>query len=205
MIIAEKKQGFVKLSHRGISGIIVSLILIAVAVVGGISIFTFMKGFISETQVTGPSIDVIEIFGYDASDSLSLTSHTGTSFVINTGSADALLADSDAFNLYVRNRGSGPVVIDSIEVYGTPYAISTVTDCVAGTVPADVTFSISSNGVLANCGQTSIASGEEVTIYVRYDDATNGDVALGRPIPVTLVTANGLEITKQLQNGAQVG
>lgn len=136
---------------------------------------------------------------------LCLTSHTGVAVAINAGAPDAILDDTDAFSLYLRNRGSGPVVVTSIEVYGTPYVISTVAACVAGTVPAIDTFSISSDGALGNCGQTSIASGEEVTIYVRYSDTTNGEVALGRPIPVTLITANGMELTKQLTNGAQVG
>ena len=205
MTYENKLEKFVKQNHRGISGIIVSLILIAVAVVGGISVFMFTQGFISDTQVTAPSIDVIEVFGYDTNDSNTLLSHTGVAVAINTGAPDAILDDTDAFSLYLRNRGSGPVVITSIEVYGTSYAISTVAACVAGTVPAINTFTVTSDGALANCGQTSIASGEEVTIYVRYAETTNGEVALGRPIPVTLVTANGMEITKQLTNGAQVG
>ena len=192
-------------SHRGIAGIIVALVLVAIAVVGGIVVFTFMQGFISETQVTGPSFDVIEIFGYDTSDDFSLTPHTGGADVgINTNAAAATLEDGDAFSLYLRNRGSGLVVIDSIKVYGTTYTISTVA-CTWGTQPADGQFSISSDGARANCGQGSIAGGEEVTIYVRYAESTNGEVALGRPIPTTLVTANGMEVTKSISNGVQVG
>ena len=201
-------KGFVKQSHRGIAGIIVTLILIAVAVVGGIAVFTFMQGFISETQVTGPSIDVVEIFGYDVSDSNDLIAHTGSIITdINVGSVDSVLGDSDAFALYLRNRGGGPVVIDKINVYGSVYTPATAaTPCLAAIPePALTEFSVSPDGTLALCGQTSIAPGEEVTIWVRYATDTNGDVALGRPIPVTVVTANGLEITKQLQNGVQVG
>ncbi len=205
MAYKNKLNKFVKHSHRGIAGIIVSLILIAVAVVGGISVFMFTQGFISDTSVSAPTIDVIEIFGYDARDSLTLYPHTGGAAInINTNVAAGTLEDSDAFSLYLRNRGSGVVIIDGIDVYGTVYAISTVA-CIAGTQPADGTFSISSDGAIANCGQTSIASGEEVTIWVRYAEATNGEVALGRPIPVTLITSNGLEVTKQLQNGVQSG
>ncbi len=198
---------FVKHSHRGIAGIIVSLILIAVAVVGGISVFMFTQGFISDTSVSAPTIDVVEIFGYDTSDATSLTTHTGAAILINAANLPAAtLTDSDAFALYVRNRGSGVVVVDSIEVYGTVYTISTVGTCTTA-VPADGTFSISTDTttLLTACGNTSLASGEEVTIYVRYDDGTNGNVALGRPIPITIVTANGMEISKQLTNGAQVG
>jgi len=202
-----KLDKFVKHSHRGIAGIIVSLILIAVAVVGGISVFMFTQGFISDTSVSAPTIDVVEIFGYDTSDALSLTTHTGAAILINSNAVAATLEDSDAFALYVRNRGSGVVVVDSIEVFGTVYTISTTGTCVADSVPADGEFSISTatDTVLTACGSTSLASGEEVTVYVRYDDGTNGNVALGRPIPVTVVTANGMEISKQLTNGAQVG
>lgn len=204
MTCENKLEKFVKQNHRGISGIIVSLILIAVAVVGGIAVFTFTQGFISDTQVTAPSIDVIEIFGYDASDSINLISHTGAIVPINSKEKDSLLVNADAFSLYIRNRGSGPVVINSIEVYGTPYTISNTVPCTTA-VPLITEFTISSDGALANCGQAFIASGEEVTVYVRYATSTNGDVALGRPIPVTVVTANGMESTKQLTNGAQAG
>jgi len=201
---------FVKHSHRGIAGIIVSLILIAVAVVGGISVFMFTQGFISDTSVSAPTIDVVEIFGYDTSDANILVPHTGATgaaYTINAASVDSILDDSDAFALYVRNRGSGTVVITSIEIYGEAYSASAAAaPCVPATpIPGLSEFSISPDGDIANCGQTSIASGEEVTIWVRYAQSTNGEVALGRPIPVTLITANGMEISKQLTNGAQVG
>lgn len=205
MTLENKLQTIVKQNHRGISGIIVSLILIAVAVVGGIAVFTFTQGFISETQVTTPSIDVIEVFGYDASDGTTLTPHTGgTAVTISTTAADSKLGNNDAFALYLRNRGSGAVVIDEIQVYGTTYTPATPVACTTA-IPAAGTFLVSGDGTLADCTLTSIASGDEVTIYVRYASTTNGDVALGRPIPVTVVTANGMESTKQLQNGAQVG
>ena len=196
-------------SHRGIAGIIVALVLVAIAVVGGIVVFTFMQGFISETQVTGPTFEVIQIFGYDTSDTNALTSHTGVSIAaINTGAPDNILDDTDAFAIYVRNSGSTTVVISEIRVYGTAYTVAAAaTACSADEtpVPAIGQYSLSSDGTLANCGQGSIAGGEEVTVYVRYAESTNGEVALGRPIPVTMVTANGLEITKSLSNGVQVG
>ena len=205
MTYENKLNKFVKHSHRGIAGIIVSLILIAVAVVGGISVFMFTQGFISDTSVAPPTIDVVEIFGYDTSDGDTLVPHTGgAAITINTGGADAILDGGDAFSIYIRNRGSGVVVLDSIEVYGTAYTVSTVTTCTT-TVPADGTFSVANNGILTNCGKTSIPSGAEVTIYIRYADTTNGDIALGRPIPITVITANGMEISKQITNGAQVG
>jgi len=202
-----KLNKFVKQSHRGIAGIIVSLILIAVAVVGGISVFMFTQGFISDTSVSAPTIDVIEIFGYDARDSSILISHTGVAIDnINTvASEDGVLGDGDAFALYLRNRGHTMITISSIEVYGTSYTISTLPDCVADTVPADGKFSISFDGALDSCGETDIVPGQEVTIYVRYDISTNGNIPLGRPIPVTVITGNGMEISKQLTNGAQAG
>jgi len=206
MAYKNKLNKFVKHSHRGIAGIIVSLILIAVAVVGGISVFMFTQGFISDTSVAPPTIDVVEIFGYDTSDGTSLIPHTGgAAIAINADAADAILDDADAFSIYLRNRGSGVVVLDSIEVYGTAYTVSTVSLCTTASVPAVGTFSIANNGALANCGKTSIPSGAEVTIYIRYADTTNGDIALGRPIPITVITANGMEISKQITNGAQVG
>ena len=207
MIYERKLAKFSKQSHRGIAGIIVSLILIAVAVVGGISVFMFTQGFISDSSVTAPTIEVIEIFGYDISDTMSVIAHTGAiiSGINPGGSVDGVLGDRDTIVLYVRNRGSTIVAIDSIEVYGTTYPGDFDDQTCDTNDPSKGDFSISSTGALIDCGQTSIAPGEEVTIYVRYADTTNGEVALGRPIPITIITANGMEISKQLTNGAQVG
>ena len=201
------RSGRLETSHRGIAGIIVALVLVAIAVVGGIVVFTFMQGFNSETQVAGPTFEVIQIFGYDASDTNALTAHTGASIAsINTGAPDNILDDTDAIAIYVRNSGSTTVVISEIRVYGTAYTLHTTAGiCTAADLPAIGSYSISDTGLVARCGQTTIASGEEVTVYVRYATSTNGDIAMGRPIPVTVVTATGMEITKQLTNGAQVG
>ncbi len=204
MINERKLAKFVKHSHRGVSGFIVALILIAVAVVGGVSVFIFTQGFISESQVTAPYIDVILIFGYDSSDSTSLVAHTGVAIAgINSGSSvDGVLGSQDAFALYLRNKGSAITVIDVIEVFGDPYTPEDAGEtCNSTTDPNSGEFSVSSDGALANCGLVFISPGKEVTVYVRYDSNTNGPVALGRPIPITIVTANGLEIYKQIING----
>ena len=191
-------------SHRGVSGFLVALMLISVAVVGGVSVLIFTQGFMSESQVTAPYIDVIELFGYDTSDSSSLVAHTGVAIAgINTSSSvDGVLGSQDAFALYLRNRGSAITVIDVIEVFGDPYTPESVDEtCNDSTDPNSGEYSISPDGALANCGQVFISPGEEVTVYVRYSSSTNGPVALGRPIPITIVTVNGLEIYKQIING----
>ena len=65
-------------SRRAVAPVIATLLLVAIAVVGGSIIFVFSQGFFSSAQVSGaPQIESIEIVGYDASDVIVLTLHDG--------------------------------------------------------------------------------------------------------------------------------
>ncbi|MGI0082773.1 MAG: archaellin/type IV pilin N-terminal domain-containing protein, partial [Nitrosopumilaceae archaeon] len=52
--------------RRAVAPIIATLLMVAIAVVGGILIFVFAQGFFTDTSIQGPTIDSLEIFGYDA-------------------------------------------------------------------------------------------------------------------------------------------
>ena len=65
-------------SRRAVAPVIATLLLVAIAVVGGSIIFVFSQGFFSQAQVSGaPQIESLEIVGYDASDVDELTLHDG--------------------------------------------------------------------------------------------------------------------------------
>ena len=57
------------LKRRAVAPIIATLLLVAIAVVGGSIIFVFSQGFFSTTQISGaPQIELVKIFGYDTRD-----------------------------------------------------------------------------------------------------------------------------------------
>lgn len=197
------KRPSVRSKHRAVAPIIATLLMVAIAVVGGILVYTFTQGFFNESQVSAPTIDILEIYGFDASNTPALSSHTGTAITMNSGSQDnPELASGDAVVVYVRNKGGSIVTISEVKMFGEAYTIQSESSCDKGD-PAKGRFSMSSDGS-KKCDVTSIEPGKEVSIFLRYDGA-NGAVQLGRPLPVTLVTGSGMEFTKQIQNGVQVG
>ena len=208
-----------KYSQRAVAPIIATLLMVAISVVGGILIFVFAQGFFTDTNIASPSIESLHIFGYDATNGLTVKPHNfdkptaaaqdakyglQLANVVNAAADIGKLIDADHVLLYVRNTGNSPVVISTIKVFSTSYTPSSAA-CTT-VLPAVLTFSVSSEGTLADCAdQPIIQPGSDVTVYIGYEDDDNGKIKLGRPLPVTIVTANGATFSKHLQLGLQVG
>lgn len=205
-----------KHARRAVAPIIATLLMVAIAVVGGILIFVFAQGFFTDTNIGTPNIESLEIFGYDSRDTANLFSHLafdansdgtiadGEGLMTGIGSGTAgSLADADEFVVYIRNKGAGPVTIDTVKVYGAEYAWAG-----AATLPTAKKFSLTTNGGDAAADQTSspvLEPGQEATLIISYEEDTNGKIKIGRPIPVVIITGSGATFTKQLQNGVQLG
>ena len=206
-------------SRRAVAPIIATLLMVAISVVGGILIFVFAQGFFTDTNIQTPTIESLEIFGYDARDQADLKTHIFDPTVASPDEDDGLatlsvaptastlgLQDDDAITLFVRNKGSGAVTIDTIKVFGAVYTFDVTTPATAA-VPASQKFSVSLDGLPLTAVSTSpvIGPGQDATIIIAYEETTNGAVKIGRPIPVVIYTGNGAAFTKQVQNGVTVG
>ncbi len=77
----------IKLSkHKAVAPVIATLLMVAIAVVGGTIIFVFAQGFFSNTQVSGtPTIEALKVIGYDARDADELQAHDGVLMTDETG------------------------------------------------------------------------------------------------------------------------
>ena len=218
-----------KYSQRAVAPIIATLLMVAISVVGGILIFVFAQGFFTDTNIQTPNVESLEIFGYDARDRDRLRVHifdplvaesTAAGSPVISVTASNNLKDADAFTIFVRNKGAGPVTIDIVKVFGADYGYSTgitTATTLSTTTPAASTstgaatdssstrfFAISTDGLKTTTGPI-IGPGQDATIIIRYDEDTNGKVKVGRPIPVVIVTGGGSTFTKQVQNGVTVG
>ncbi|MFQ5572867.1 MAG: archaellin/type IV pilin N-terminal domain-containing protein, partial [Nitrosopumilaceae archaeon] len=68
-MIARQKVKNRNSRRRAVAEVIATLLLVAIAVVGGTIIFVFSQGFFSQSQVSGtPTIESVKILGYDARD-----------------------------------------------------------------------------------------------------------------------------------------
>jgi len=210
-----------KNKRRAVAPIIATLLMVAIAVVGGILIFVFAQGFFTDINVGAPTIELVEVFGYDARDGVELTMQDGAQLTLNIAQVAAagdtktagVLGDGDAITIHIRNRGNQAVIIEKVKLYGATYTQGDTPTC--GTAnPAQGDFLMMTEAsiddgpaALADCTLDSVVgANEEATIIVRYDFDLNNDqqIKIGRPIPIVIGTGNGGTFTKQLQNGVRL-
>lgn len=197
-----------KEQRKAVAPIIATLLMVAISVVGGILIFVFAQGFFQDTSIQAPTIDSLEIFGYNANDTDSgFFLHNGEDIDAG-GDVASTLEEDDPFALFVRNTGSIAVSVESLRIYGVKYNLDTsnLGSSTFGTHPVKLTFLLIQNEAAGYKQNSIIEAGQEVTIMIRYDSTnTNGDVKVGRPILVQVKTGSGGVFTKQMRNGVETG
>ena len=113
--------------HRAVAPVIATLLLVAIAVVGGSIIFLFAQGYFSAAQVSGqPQIESIEIVGYDATDANVLILHDGTfSDFAQTvgwdGTTNNGINGGERIAIYLQNQSGQKVSLAELRVGGTLY------------------------------------------------------------------------------------
>ena len=92
--------------RRAVAPVIATLLMVAIAVVGGMVIFVFTQDFFSQSDtMTGPTIEKITITGYDVRDAPidTIKNHAGIACPV-LSSQNAKLSDGEVFAIYVRNN-----------------------------------------------------------------------------------------------------
>ena len=116
--------------RRSVAPVIATLLLVAIAVVGGSIIFVFAQGFFSSSQVSGtPAIELIEIIGYDARDVSELKAHDGIDMlpIDCCGEPDSVKSASERITIYLQNHSVEPVSFTEIRISGVVYEFTTYT------------------------------------------------------------------------------
>ena len=195
--------------RRAVAPIIATLLMVAISVVGGILIFVFSQGFFKDTSIQSPTIDAIEIWGYNAKDidDVGFRLHNNESVTCGAGVLNSQKIDDDAcLALFIRNSGSSIVVLETVRLYGidVPFEIT------AGTIGSDspdagewCLVQIVSIGC---SGDRLLQPGQEMTLIIKNDkDTLNGEIKIGRPILWALETGQGQTFTKQIRAGLSSG
>jgi flagellin-like protein len=138
-------------SRRAVAPVIATLLLVAIAVVGGSIIFVFSQGFFSSAQISGsPQIESIKILGYDATDGNSTQFHDGITGNVTSGADDSLGLQTDEYvTVYLKNDSVNKVTLSEIRLAGTVY------DYAAG------------SGTLPNFGGALVAGDYQVVLAAR--------------------------------------
>jgi len=202
-------------SRRAVAPVIATLLLVAIAVVGGAIIFVFSQGFFSSAQISGaPQIESLEYIGYDASDVVTLTLHDDNPTNVNdqASNSDGLIA-GDRVAVYVQNQSAQKVTLVELSLAGTIYTYNGT----QGTVTLDNFDGITKDGgyVIASKGYDdgttgadihddpipTIQAGEEVSLILQLDRS----ISQGRDVQVKMETGNGAIFVGTIIAGQQSG
>ena len=189
-------------SRRAVAPVIATLLLVAIAVVGGSIVFVFSQGFFSSAQISGaPTIELLQINGYDATDVDNLQLHDGGlidqgALTVLSGAPNDGLLTGERVAIFVTNQDVSQAALTEVRFAGSVYTYAT--QAALETFDADVvllpnSFTILERGVagaVADVSQNPTAvlqPGQQATLLLELEQ----DVSFGRDAQIKLTTANG--------------
>ena len=204
-------------SRRAVAPVIATLLLVAIAVVGGSIVFVFSQGFFSSAQISGaPTIESLQINGYDSSDVTNLQMHDGGLIdqqavpSVFSGNANDGLLTGERVAIYVTNQGVSQASLTEVRFAGAVYTYATAAtldDFAANTWMDPQEFTILERGVAGAVADVSqnptavIQPGQQATILLELEQ----DVSFGRDAQIKLTTANGAVFVGTVVAGQQSG
>jgi len=177
--------------HRAVAPVIATLLMVAIAVVGGTIIFVFSQGFFNQAQISGtPTIESVKILGYDARDVDFLQAHNG--IVLTADGSDAGVQGKNVGEyviVYIKNDSVGQILFSEMRLGGTVYVYDN-----PGTIPNPHLPANFGQYYILNSSTTSIASQAGLaepgqTIGILFELADN--YPSGRDTQFKLSTTNG--------------
>jgi len=191
-------------SRRGVAPVIATLLLVAIAVVGGSIIFVFAQGYFSSTQVSGePQIELVKIVGYDTRDTSPLKIHNGLDLLpancCGDGS-DNIKSPDERITIHIQNNSAKRITIEELRFGGVEYQY-TVEDKLGpytadpiGPQPGEYVIMTGPDGTppattndLSQEPTPIIQAGGIVTLVLDLDSTLKD----GRDMQVKLTTTNG--------------
>ncbi len=201
----------IKLSkHRALDPVIATLLLVAIAVVGGTIIFVFSQDFFSTTQISGtPNIELIEFVGYDGRDVPQLISQIGTVMATTNsgGDGDGTFEQHERITVHVTNHSINKLMIKEVRFGGAVYTYA-ATDTLDAHGPlsnipgGQYDILVKTDGVvdlMLNQDQAVIQPGQTVDIILALDY----DLKKGRYTQFRFQTANGAVFISSVLIGSE--
>ena len=201
-------------SRRGVAPVIATLLLVAIAVVGGSIIFVFSQGYFSSTQVSGePQIELVKIVGYDTRDVKTLKIHNGLDIDPDSccGVADGKKNIDERIALYIQNNSAKPITIEELRFGGVEYQYTLEPKLgpwnpdPIGPQPGEYVIMTGpdgkNNGDVLQEDSPKISAGGIVTLVLDLDRGLND----GRDIQVKLTTSSGNVFISTIFAGQNAG
>lgn len=168
--------------HKAVAPIIATLLMVAIAVVGGVMIFAFTQGFFKGTSTSAPTTDILTMTGYDMK-STPLRQFDGVAAVTGIGVAGTCCATTDFISINVKNVGTTQLSISSVKVdgIGAAYKNSALATTDTGK------WQFYTAGAVSTVTPPTLAPGAEGTIIYGVPVA----ITTGKTVSLGVVTGNG--------------
>lgn len=187
-------------SRRGVAPVIATLLLVAIAVVGGAIVFAYSQNFFSSSQISGkPNIESLKIVGYDCRDiSTGLNDHNGVAMTAAAGTANNLKSASELVTAYLKNDSVQAVTLGEVRLGGSVYNYT------SNALPVNnggYTILLSSPGLFSTSPVGEIQPGQTATVVMRLGE----NMKIGRDAQFKITTTNGAVFVGTLVVGQQSG
>ncbi len=197
---------------RAVAPVIATLLLVAIAVVGGTIIFVYSQGFFSQAQISGtPTIESVKVLGYDASDSSRLRTHDDRIMLRpnSGGDEDGINEQHERIAVFVQNDSVETITLSEVSFGGTIYQYADAHTLQpvhpASTIPGgefDVWLERSAgHDVLLTEPTCELLAGQAVTLIIALDST----MKIGRDTQLKLTTTNGAVFVDSVMIGQQIG
>ncbi|MCH8324234.1 MAG: hypothetical protein IH813_03930 [Thaumarchaeota archaeon] len=177
-------------THRAVAEVIATLLLVAIAVVGGSIIFVFSQGFFNQSQISGtPQIELVKILGYDARDVTNLEAHDGQTMSVVSSDPNTLGKNvGERIIVYVKNDSVQQILFSEVRLGGTVYQYNTVDPIPVFTAGTGGNYGILNNSTHMTTDPIGIdPAGKTVGIIFELND----NFPIGRDTQFRLTTTNG--------------
>ena len=192
----------VRSHRRAVAPVITHLLLVAVAVIGGMITIDFAQGLTSSAQISGyPQIELVQIPGFDGRDAAHLEVHDGNYISAQMSGNfvdDGKKGKLERLVIYVKNDSPNTITISELSIAGDVFDYSNPPN---SWIPLG-TYAIlphSSTEKLLQNPVPQILSGQEVTIICSLDEA----IKMDRSFQFRIVTANGSVWIGTIKTGVQ--
>ncbi|MCA2003584.1 MAG: archaellin/type IV pilin N-terminal domain-containing protein [Candidatus Nitrosotenuis sp.] len=180
MNIQNNTRGLHK-SRKGVAPVIATLLLVAIAVVGGAIVFAYSQNFFSSSQLSGkPTIEAAKILGYDARAIQQIQDHNGNGFISDSEESNAQKEAGERIAVYLKNDSVQSITISELRFGGAIYNYTRPTD----------------TNTLNN-GQYTIASGQGTSDLISTSSVA--DIQPGQTVSVVLALSENMKSGRDTQ------
>ena len=181
--------------HRAVAPVIATLLMVAIAVVGGSIIFVFAQGYFNQAQVSGTlSVESIKFIGYDARDVTELYAHDGSVMAVGTAGDPATIGKvvDERIAVHLQNHSVNEILFSEIRFGGIVYDYDTsilplgAWDDTVNLVPGKY-FILRDSTTILQEPIPIVQPGEAVTILIDLDE----NFPMYRDIQFKLTTMKG--------------